>query len=107
MSFIRARQRVRTHCSLYPRVLPLAHFALAIKVPVRLCQQFRNVGTFSLKRVPEVLGRDDITFTSLQCLVQTEQADDIRGVTVEVLSSCCRIDSNLVDLGGVVSKILR
>jgi hypothetical protein len=97
---------VSTHCSLHPGFLALAHLALSVKVPVRLRQQFGDVGTFRLKRVPEVVRGHDIAFASLQRLVQTEQADNICCVTVEVLSSRGGVDSDLVDLGRVVSQVL-
>ena len=91
---------------LHPAVLTFRHFPLAVKVPVRLGEQLRDVRPLCLQGIPEVMGRHYIALAALLSSMETKQTNNVGRVRVEELPRRGRIDPHLVDLRGVVPDVL-
>lgn len=71
------------------------YFSFAVEIPDGLGEGFGDIGTFFLKGVPDVVGRDDIGFAAFKGTGDTEKANNIGIVCVEKLPGVCMLASNL------------
>jgi len=63
------------YAGLVPRILAFADFAFAVKVPVRRCERFDDVGVLALQGVVDVVGGGDVGLAAGEGLGDAEEAD--------------------------------
>lgn len=79
---------------------------LAVEVPDRLCEEFRNIWVLLLKSIPYVVNGDKVRLAALERTCDAEKTNNVAVVGVEVLTSTCSVDTDLVNLGGVLANVL-
>lgn len=81
------------------------NIALAVPVPTRFAKRLYDIGVLSLQGVENVVRTHDVAFAALERTSYAEKPNNVTVIRVEVLSSCCSVDSNTLSLASVFTNV--